>query len=135
MAPGFPASDSRACKGSTEPLEDKARDVGLALPKNAEHLAYLSSDRAPYQLALSFSVDATDLRQWLAANKLPTPKPDLAAGAVGAPCGSVDLEDALADPVAASVRLRPAVRPVGPGHGNDVTGARGSGFAGGGDRR
>ncbi|HEY3480334.1 MAG TPA: hypothetical protein VGL02_15665, partial [Streptomyces sp.] len=103
-APGFPASDARACAGSTEPLEQKARDLGLALPRNTRHLAYLSSGKPPYPLAMSFSIGVTDLQQWLAANKLPTPERDTQAGTVGAPCGA-DLEDAFADPVATQTVL------------------------------
>lgn len=115
MAQSFPASDSRACAGSTEPLEQKAHGVGLVLPDNARHLQYFTpgADR----LMVSFSIDDGDLQRWLSANRLPALGPDYSASMAGPPCG--DLEDGFSDPSTSETllpsgdRLQVSVDPTG----------------------
>ncbi|MYS19748.1 hypothetical protein GA0115240_112611 [Streptomyces sp. DvalAA-14] len=101
--PGFPASDSRACAGSSEPLTELAQHVGLFLPTGARHLTYLTASEPPTLLAMAFTTDTVHLQQWLGANHLPAPKPDPQWSVTGPACSS--LEDGFADPVSTRTTL------------------------------
>jgi hypothetical protein len=61
LAPDFPESDSRACAGSTEPLEPAARRTGLQVPEGADDLHYLTSTepgKPPFRVVFSIPQEA-----------------------------------------------------------------------------
>ncbi|MCD0482645.1 hypothetical protein LO771_09595 [Streptacidiphilus sp. ASG 303] len=98
-ASAFPATDSRACPGSVEPLGDAADRLGVRVPADARDVHYLTSSAASGKplLQLAFRLPPRELDRALEGNGLmpwPSPQPPVWS-ATGGMCGLGDAGDAL----------------------------------------
>ncbi len=111
LRPRFPETDSRACVGSTVPIEQQAQALHLVLPRHVTQWHYDTSRFDPSTrqsvtaparplLRMEFRAGNGDILAWLKADGLPTPAPysqthgsqDVASGPA---CGI--LEDGFSD--------------------------------------
>ncbi|WP_377271541.1 hypothetical protein [Peterkaempfera sp. SMS 1(5)a] len=87
----FPASDSRACPGSVQPLEPLEVQLGLHLPEGARDVHYRTNAAGDLpELAISFRMPSAAADEALEEYGLTQDPASDGVYPVGPPCGPVD---------------------------------------------